>query len=70
MRRWTALAAISMLTIGLSGCGKYGPPERTVVPREKEPAPWEIQAQPPVTEERIQEPADFDDAQADEVKDQ
>jgi hypothetical protein len=66
MRSWAAIAAISILTIGLSACGKYGPPVRSVVPQESRSRPRAIETQPQVPEEKIQEPAEFDDAETDE----
>ena len=68
MRICAAFAAILMLTIGLPACGKYGPPVRTVVPKESRSRPQATQTEPQVLEEQIPEPADFDDAQTDEER--
>ncbi len=71
MRRTTAPAALLVLAIGLSGCGKYGPPVRSV-PQQVPSASEASQAETPepepsvVPEERITEPADFDDSPAEE----
>lgn len=70
MRRTTAPAALLILAIGLSGCGKYGPPVRSVpqqVPSASEASQAETETpepDPSVPEERITEPADFDDSPA------
>jgi hypothetical protein len=64
-----AFAAILTLTLGIPACGKYGPPERTVVPQEPQPRPWVTQPVPQVPqvpEETIPEPTDFDEAPGDE----
>jgi hypothetical protein len=74
MRSGAAFVAMLMLTIGVSACGKYGLPERSVEPQERIPVPWAAEPQPQplepsqapeesqVPEERIPEPDDFDDA--------
>jgi hypothetical protein len=70
MRRTAAPAAVLVMTIGLSACGKYGPPVRSVP--QQAPATFEApeaeapQPVPWVPEERITEPADFDDSPAEE----
>jgi len=66
MRICAAIAAISILTIGLSACGKYGPPVRSVVPQESRSRPRATETQPQVPEEKIPEPAEFDDAETNE----
>ena len=66
MRICAVFAAFLMLTIGLPACGKYGPPVRTVVPKESRSRPKATQTEPRVLEEQIPEPADFDDAQTGE----
>jgi len=66
MRICAAFAAILMLTIGLPACGKYGPPVRTVVPKESRSRPQAAETEPQVPEEQIPAPADFDDAQTGE----
>ena len=58
-------AAILMLTIGLPACGKYGPPVRSVVPKEARSGPEATETEPEVPEEKIPEPVEFDDAQDD-----
>ena len=65
MRCCAAFAAILLLTVGLSACGKYGPPVRTVVPQESGTGPPASEAEPQVPEEKIPGPVDFDDAQDD-----
>jgi len=65
MRSCAAIAAISILTIGLSACGRYGPPVRSVVPQESRSRPQATETEPQVPEEEIPEPVDFDDAQDD-----
>ena len=65
MRICAAFAAILMLTIGLPACGRYGPPVRTVVPKESRSRPQAAEAEPQVPEEAIPEPVEFDDAQDD-----
>ena len=70
MRRATAPAVVLVMAIGLSGCGKYGPPVRSIpqeVPsaaEESQPDTGTPELEPPVPEERITEPADFDDSPA------
>jgi predicted small lipoprotein YifL len=66
MRTCAAFAALLMLTIGLPACGKYGPPVRTVIPKEARSAPQATEAEPQVPGEKIPGPVDFDDAQDDE----
>ncbi len=70
MRRTTAPAAVLVMTIGLSACGKYGPPVRSVPqqppPTSEAPEAEAAQPEPSVPEERITEPADFDDSPAEE----
>jgi predicted small lipoprotein YifL len=63
MRSCAAFAAILTLAIGLAACGKYGPPVRSVP--QQPPSPAEATESEPV-EEEVLEPADFDDAEADE----
>ena len=63
MRSSAALAAVFALTIGLSACGKYGPPVRSL-PQQPPPIPEAAETQPQVPEEEIPEPGDFDDAQS------
>ncbi len=70
MRRPAASVAAVVMAIGLSACGKYGPPVRSV-PQQAPSTTEALQAEPPraepqVPEERISEPADFDDSQRDE----
>jgi hypothetical protein len=69
MRSFAGFAAIGMLTVALSACGKYGPPERTVFPQER-PSPWPIQPATEVPEERIQEPAEFEEAGTEEAEEE
>ncbi len=69
MRSRAVLAAAFTLTIGLSACGKYGSPERTV-PRRPPPPPAAAEPEPPVLEEEIQGPAELDGTEADEESDQ
>ena len=61
MRRATAPAAVLVMAIGLSGCGKYGPPVRSV-PQQVPSTSEAPEPEPSVPEERITEPADFDDS--------
>ena len=63
MRNHPAFVAMFTLAIGLSACGKYGPPMRSVP--QQPPSPPEATESEPV-EEEVLEPADFDDAEADE----
>ena len=63
MRSCAAFAAILTLAIGLAACGKYGPRVRWVPPPP--PPPLEAAESDPV-EEEVLDPADFDDAEADE----
>jgi hypothetical protein len=65
MRSRTAFAAALIVTIGLLACGKYGPPVRSVPPESRSRRPA-IEREPQVPEEKIPEPADFDDAQTGE----
>jgi hypothetical protein len=67
MRSCTAFVAISALVIGLAACGKYGPPVRWV-PQPPPPPPEATESEP--VEEEVLDPADFDDAEADEENDQ
>jgi len=73
MRSRAAFTAMLILTIGLPACGKYGPPVRSVVPQER-PARRQVIEQEPqvpeVPEEKIPEPAEFDDAETGEENDQ
>ena len=68
MRR--TAAAVLVMAIGLSACGKYGPPVRSVP--QQAPSTSEVpeatapQPEPWVPEKRITEPADFDDSSAEE----
>ena len=66
MRICAVFAAIWMLMIGLPASGKYGPPVRTVVPKESRSGPQATEPEPQVQEEKISEPVEFDDAQDDE----
>jgi hypothetical protein len=68
MRICAAFAAILMLTIGLPACGKYGPPVRSVVPKESRSRPQATRTEPQVLGEQIPGPADFDDAQTGEER--
>jgi predicted small lipoprotein YifL len=67
MRSCTAFVAILTLAIGLAACGRYGPPVRSV-PQQPPPPPEATEPEP--VEEEVLEPADFDDAEADEENDQ
>ena len=69
MRSRAVLAAAFTLTIGLSACGKYGPPERTV-PRRPPPPPAAAEPEPQEPEEEIPAPAELDGTEADEESDQ
>jgi hypothetical protein len=69
MRSRAALAAAFALTIGLSACGKYGHPERTV-PRRPPAPPEAAEPEPQVPEEEIPEAAEFDGTEAREETDQ
>jgi hypothetical protein len=68
MRRTAGPTAVLVMAIGLSGCGKYGPPVRSVpqqFPSASEASRAETpEPEPSVPEERITEPADFDDSPA------
>jgi hypothetical protein len=67
MRICAVFSIILMLTIGLPACGKYGPPVRTVVPKEKDRAASQTtETQPQVPEEKIPAPVEFDDARDDQ----
>jgi hypothetical protein len=72
MRSRAAFIAMLILIIGLPACGKYGPPVRTVVPEERPARRRAIEqepqapAVPAVPEEKIPEPAEFDDAETNE----
>ena len=59
MRSRAALAAAFTLTIGLSACGKYGPPERTV-PRRPPPPPAAAEPEPQLSEEGIPAEAELE----------
>jgi hypothetical protein len=67
MRSRAALAAAIALTIGLSACGKYGPPQRTV-PRRPPAAAAEPEA--PLPEEENPAAAESDGSEAREESDQ
>jgi hypothetical protein len=69
MRSRAVLAAAFTLTIGLSACGKYGSPERTV-PRRPPPPPAAAEPEPQEPEEEIPAPAELDGTEADEESDQ
>ena len=62
-RAWLLLGLLALL---LTACGKYGPPVRSVVPKESRSRPQATETKPQELEEQIPEPADFDDAQTGE----
>jgi hypothetical protein len=69
MRSRAALAAAFALTIGLSACGKYGPPERTV-PRQQPVPPAAAEPESQAPEEETPAPAELDGAEARSESDQ
>ena len=69
MRRTAASAAVLCMTIGVFGCGKYGPPVRSI-PQQAPSTSEAPRPDPQVPEEKITEPADFDDSLSEEEDDQ
>ena len=69
MRICAVFSVILMLTIGLPACGKYGPPVRTVIPKESRSRPQATETEPQVQEEKIPEPAEIEDDEWDEFED-
>ena len=65
MRNHPAFVAMFTLAIGLSACGRYGPPVRSIPQESTAPTPV-----PRVERQRMDEeimaPVDFDDARDDE----
>jgi hypothetical protein len=63
MKSLAGFVAIPILAVGLSACGKYGPPVRW---EPQAPAAEAAESEPQTVEEEVLEPADFEDAGADE----
>jgi hypothetical protein len=69
MKSLARFVAIPILTVGLSACGKYGPPVRwePQAPAAKAADAAEApEAKPQTVEEETLGPADFEDAGAEE----
>jgi len=74
MKSRAVFVAILTASIGLSACGKYGPPMRRPPqpippPRQATPTPPPPEAtepERPAVEEEVLEPSDFEDAGADQ----
>ena len=66
MRTRAVAAAIFAVAFGLSACGKYGPPVRSVQAKPGssgeagETRPRETRPEEPVLDETITQPSDFD----------
>ena len=69
MKSCGAFAMLLILMIGLSACGRYGPPVRTVVPKESPSRPQATETQPQVPEETTPEPAEFEEDEWDDFDD-